>query len=201
MIAGSLLIFYGALTGSYKANIKRSLLLGGIFFSMAGDFMMMFVGHSDAFMKIGVLLYLIVIFLYTTVFTIDALKIKPLDHYWYQLAFAVLILVFGVEFYIINYPDFGIFRMVILLFNVGLVLMGMMAAFRSINKDMRSYIVVLVGSLCFILSYALLAIDHFVLKIQTSSFLILTTYMIAQYMIVNGMMREFLKQLVPDQKN
>jgi uncharacterized membrane protein YhhN len=64
--------------------------------------------------------------------------------------------------------------------------MGIKAMERQTNS--KSYLFVLIGAMTFIASDSLIAINKFAFKIPLSDVWIMATYIIAQYLIVEGIL-------------
>jgi uncharacterized membrane protein YhhN len=64
--------------------------------------------------------------------------------------------------------------------------MGIRASERKVSD--KSYQLVLIGAILFILSDSLIALSKFVVNIPLSSLWIMATYVVAQYLIIQGLL-------------
>ena len=87
--------------------------------------------------------------------------------------------------------DDGI-RIPVAIYALAITAMGMLAAFRWGRTFQRSFVLVFSGSLFFILSDSLLAIDRFLAPFEASSWVVILTYAVAQLLIVLGILSHVL---------
>lgn len=67
-----------------------------------------------------------------------------------------------------------------------ITIMALQALFRFGYTTNKSFALVFIGAILFMISDSLLAINKFLMPIQFASFYIISTYMVAQYLIVEG---------------
>ena len=79
---------------------------------------------------------------------------------------------------------------VIIIYAFSLILMSMMALNRSGRVGARSARLVFLGSLFFLLSDSMIAVNKFHAAIPLAGFLIMITYITAQYLIMRGLILE-----------
>lgn len=84
----------------------------------------------------------------------------------------------------------GIMIPVIIIYAVSLITMSMAALNRKGIVSKASSNLVFAGSVLFVISDSMIAIDKFFTAIPKGSFLIMLTYFIAQYLIMQGLIRE-----------
>jgi uncharacterized membrane protein YhhN len=84
----------------------------------------------------------------------------------------------------------GLMIPIIVIYSVSLILMSVFALNRRGLVSERSFKLVFIGSLLFVLSDSMIAINRFYAEFQASSFLIMLTYFIAQYLIMYGLIVE-----------
>jgi uncharacterized membrane protein YhhN len=196
LIVASLLLFYGGALASFKNNNKKNALLGSLFFSLAADFTIVFANESDSFIKVSLLFMLIAKIFLIRVFVLDIFKEKTLNRHWIQLAVAALILAYGVEYFVLTYKDFGILKYPALLYILTISAMCMLAAIRSFNDDKKGFLMVLAGAVCFIVTDSVFAVNFFVKPVLFSNTIVLSSYAIAQYLIVAGVARSFRRKVL-----
>ena len=73
-----------------------------------------------------------------------------------------------------------------MLYSLAILMMGIGAVERQTNA--KSYQLVLIGAISFIASDSLIAINKFAFAIPFSGVWIMTTYIVAQYLIVEGIL-------------
>jgi uncharacterized membrane protein YhhN len=84
----------------------------------------------------------------------------------------------------------GIMIPVIIIYAVSLITMSMAALNRKGIVSKASSNLVFAGSVLFVISDSMIAIDKFFTAIPKGSFFIMLTYFIAQYLIMQGLIRE-----------
>jgi uncharacterized membrane protein YhhN len=98
---------------------------------------------------------------------------------------------YGVLVYLFLYPRLeGVMVYILLIYAVSLIGMSLAALNRRDRVNIRSFRLVFAGSLFFLLSDSLLAINKFHTEIPFAGFLIMLTYITAQYLIMRGLILE-----------
>ncbi|MCL2736891.1 MAG: lysoplasmalogenase [Propionibacteriaceae bacterium] len=106
---------------------------------------------------------------------------------WTLLA-AVAYLAAGVVFYRAMRPGLGSLKGLAIGYLIGLSAMSLTAALRYATLGSPSALLVLIGSLVFILSDALLMVDEFHHRLSHDGFVVMLTYCLAQGLIIGGLM-------------
>jgi uncharacterized membrane protein YhhN len=89
----------------------------------------------------------------------------------------------------ILYPHLGNLLMPVTLYALVLIIMVLNALFRLGRTSTVSFLMVFIGACLFMTSDSLLAINKFVSPIAKSGLWIMSTYILAQYLIVEGLIR------------
>jgi uncharacterized membrane protein YhhN len=181
-----LLWYFRASTKSGINSGFRNLVSLAFVFCIAGDTLLMFVPESEYFFLGGLVAFLTGHLFYTSAFTFEILKKRPWKQHWGQLAFSTLIVVFGVEFYILNRDSFGNMWLPVMLYCAVITVMGVAATMRDSSEPRKGYYQVIGGACLFIISDSLLATNKFIVPFYLAGPLILTTYFTAQYLIAKG---------------
>jgi len=101
-----------------------------------------------------------------------------------------------IAFYLFLRPHLGALKLPVIIYVLLMGMMMMMAAFRNQRVNSTSFKLVLAGVLFFVLSGALLACRYFVNPFKYADAYIVSTYMIAQYLIIlGGTKRALLRKL------
>lgn len=161
------------------------------FFSWAGDLFMMYSGDFLYFI-LGIFSFLVaqVVYIFLFLRTINLsgkkpfLKKKPM---WFMPYMA-----FGLVVYIALFPQLdAALRIAILVYMVAILIMSAMALNRYGNGHPVSFSLVFTGSLLFVISDTLIAINRFLIAIPYEGLLIMTTYIAAQYLIMRGLLKQY----------
>jgi len=174
----------------HKKVVQLAVLVFG--FSWLGDILLMF-GDSDfIFFILGLVAFLsaqifyIFLFLQTIKLSgkISFLKKKP---YW-LLAY----IVYGLVIYTILFDHLDtVLKVAVFIYMLALLGMSLMALNRFGNGHPVSFILVFVGSILFVLSDSMIAINKFLMVLPYEGILIMTTYIAAQYLIMRGILKQY----------
>ena len=175
---------------SAKKSAFTVPVLLAFFFSWVGDNFLMLSGKDELFFYAGVggffcaqLAYIYTFARYSENGGRGYLQKKP----WISVFFlayvgGIILLLFpGLE---------GMMKPVITLYAISLMLMSMMALNRSGRVGAASFRLVFTGSLLFLISDSMIAINKFYAAIPLAGFLIMVTYISAQYLIMRGLILE-----------
>lgn len=179
------------LLNTRKRSFRTGVLLA-FFFSWTGDIFLMFSGGYDNEMLFyaGVGGFFLAQVAYIFVFLLNAENdIKGLllrNPLWF-----IPLLGYGVLIYWVLYPRLdGVMVPVILVYALSLVGMSLAALNRRDRVNYSSFRLVFAGSLFFLASDSMIAINKFHTEIPHAGFLIMLTYIIAQYLIMRGLILE-----------
>lgn len=163
---------------TYARDFKM-LFFTALVAALMGDIFLMW-EHEMAFI-LGLVSFLVMQLLYSVVFFYQKDRLDRTDIIGTLIIIAVTV---GLSFILI--PDVkGVLKIGVLIYCLSI--MGMVITSILRNKKLPSYLPVLCGALLFMISDAVLGIDKFSFPIQYGSFLVIGTYMAAQYLIVLGL--------------
>jgi uncharacterized membrane protein YhhN len=159
---------------AFQLKIKDKALYFALFFSLLGDVFLMFSGEKFFMLGLGsfLLAHVFYILLFKTEFKFQPLKTLP---FVITTSAYFLIIKPGIDQNLI---------LPVLAYCVVITLMGIFASNRITNRT--SYITVLIGSILFVISDSLIAFNKFYAPLPMSTIWIMSTYGIAQYLIVTG---------------
>ncbi len=174
---------------SKKKSFTIPVLIA-FFFSWLGDNFLMLSGKNELFFFAGVggfflaqLSYIYIFSKYSEENRQGYLRKKPL------LIIFFLLYVAGI--YIVLLPGLeGIMKPVILVYALSLMAMSMMALNRRGRVNPPSFRYVFAGSILFLLSDSMIAINKFSTEFPLAGFWIMITYISAQYLIMRGLVYE-----------
>ena len=189
-----LLIWIAGYFFLHSKNIDKKVLQfagAGFLFSWLGDLLMMFSADFTWFV-LGIASFLVAQVFYIFLFlrTIDLsgktpfLKKKPM---W-----LIPYIAFGLIMYIALFPQLDmVLRFAIFVYLVAILTMSAMALNRFGNGHPISFSLVFAGSLFFVLSDSLIAVNRFLVAIPYEGLFIMTTYIAAQYLIMLGLLKQY----------
>jgi len=189
-----IMIWIGAYFLLYSKNIDKKIVQMAVMafvFSWIGDLLMMFsdefgffVGGIIAFLSAQV--FYIFLFLHTIHLSGKRPYLKK-NPFW-LLAY----LAYGIIMYILFFPHLSeVLRVAVFIYIVAILTMSALALNRYGNGHPFSFTLVFTGSLLFVFSDSLIAVNRFLFAIPYEGLLVMTTYIGAQYLIMRGLLMQY----------
>jgi uncharacterized membrane protein YhhN len=179
----SLLLYY--LFSTDPVNRSRPLVLA-IVFSFAGDVMLMCPTYFIEGLVAFLIAHVLYIFSYRQLQhdeTINALQ--GLQRI--RLAFPIVLA--GTGLVVILYPALGDLKIPVIIYALILTVMVLNALFRFGRTSTTSFWMVFGGAVLFMISDSLLAVNKFLLPSPWGGFFIMLSYVLAQFLIVEGSLK------------
>ncbi|MCU0437575.1 MAG: lysoplasmalogenase [Raineya sp.] len=171
-------------TTSLKAFKLAKGVLIALFFSFLGDTFLLFDGKADIFFILGLSMFLLAHIFYVIFFYKQAKDILVFK----KNLILILILGYGVSLIYYLFPHLG--EMLVPVVVYALVIMTMLIfATNLLLNSIKGAKFIWIGALFFVISDSLIAIDKFAIKIWQAQFLIMITYIFAQWAIIEGVIR------------
>lgn len=172
-----------------KPELTRPVLMA-FFFSWLGDILLMFSDRDERFFFAGVGGFFLAQLSYIIIFTrFSGSGGKGYLQKNLIVGFLFLGYVAGI-FYLLNPGLDGMMKPVLLIYALSLIGMSMMALNRKGRVNRHSFLLVFIGSILFVLSDSMIALDKFYRDIPLAGFWIMLTYIAAQYLIMRGLLLE-----------
>lgn len=190
-----IMIWIGGYFLQNAKNIDKKVVQLAVFafaFSWLGDILLMFGEQGFIFFILGLVSFLVsqigYIFLFLRTINLSGkkpfLKKKP-----YLL---IGYIAYGLIVYTLLYDHLDeVLKIAVFIYMVALLGMSSMALNRHGNGHPISFSYIFIGSLLFVLSDTMIAINKFVVAIPDQGILILTTYICAQFLIVRGLLKQY----------
>ena len=157
-----------------------------LLFSFLGDTLLLFSPQNELFFLLGLGAFLIAQSSYVYVFNKDRIKKRFPKK---LIAFVLLFFLLGIGtlFYFIL-PTLGDFTIPVIIYATAVAAMGIFATLRFKSVSSSSYNFTLIGALLFIVSDTFIALDKFLFNenLAYASVIIMTLYILGQYLIVRG---------------
>lgn len=172
----------------HERFITKNILLTALTLSWIGGLFMMFSDKGEIYFTAGLIAFLLSHIAYIILFS-KQLKIylkKSKIIFWVgvtAIAFYLIVMV------LILLPSLGDLKIPIFVYALTISIMVLFALKGFLNWQKPASIYILIGALIFAASDSLLAFDKFYAPLQNSSFLIMATYLLAQYLIVTGILK------------
>ena len=191
MVKPLIMIWIAAYFLLYKQKKKFTVpVLIAFFFSWVGDNFLMFSGKNELLFFAGVggffvaqLTYIYTFATFSEVAKKGVLQKNPV--------LVIPFLVYAAGIYILLFPGLeGLMKPIILIYALSLVGMSMMALNRKGRVGQKSFRLVFIGSLLFLISDSMIALDKFYHEFTLAGFWIMISYIAAQYLIMRGLILE-----------
>lgn len=175
-------------SASRRSGSVFYILLTALFFSWLGDVFLLYEPSLPALFIPGLVAFLITHLIYIYLFRrmrYPALNTPPRAFIFSRIVFLVFV---GSFLYTLLFARLGEMTLPVAFYTVVIIAMAIMALLRKERTTEKSFLLVYGGALLFVLSDALLAIDRFHSPVQLGPALIMASYILAQYLIVSGIL-------------
>lgn len=166
----------------------KKFLIGALIFSWIGDVVLMFSGINALFFIGGLISFLIAHVLYLILFYRE----KSLYHSENKTIVSVglfAVVAYLASMLIILMPHLGGMRLPVIVYALTISSMLGMAIFQFNGWQAPAKYRILIGAVAFVISDSILAFNKFYQPFAAASFLIMLTYLAAQYFIVSGILK------------
>jgi Predicted membrane protein len=170
-------------------------MVAGLFFSWAGDVVLEFSKNNGNIFILGLACFLLAHIMYLTLFFITPGKNSILSN---RIWLLIPVLTYGVVLVSYLYYDLAEMRLPVIMYAIVILTMLAGAINRKEKVKKNSYYLVLTGAILFVISDSAIAINKFSHQFESSGIVIMLTYIVAQYLIVEGYICQF-SNLTPDQ--
>lgn len=182
-----LMVYY---LSSRKGKITHlsKLMIGALIFSWFGDVLLMVQGQVEGVFIFGLAAFLVAHVFY--IFSYNLAKYKEpgeLNKSFVRTRIAFLLFIGGALIYML-FPFLTDLLIPVIVYTAVIVTMGIFALLRRGWTIDKSFIMVYSGALLFIMSDSIIAINKFMSPIVQASLLIMATYIVAQFLIVKGIL-------------
>jgi uncharacterized membrane protein YhhN len=166
----------------------KNILLTALTLSWIGDIILMFADKGELYFIAGLIAFLLSHISYIILFS-KQLRIyikKSKIIYWIGVTAIALYLIVMM---LILLPSLGDLKAPVFVYALTISIMLLFALKGFLNWQKPASIYILIGAIIFVASDSILAFDKFYAPLKYSSFLIMVTYLIAQYLIVTGILK------------
>lgn len=168
-------------------NFKtKNLLLSALAFSWIGDIILMFADKGELYFIFGLVSFLIAHIIFILLFTKQEKENTTTNKLFWVGLIIVGIYLFGMLSLL--YPSLGDLKIPVTVYAITISTMLLMAIKGYFNWSKPNNLTVLLGALIFVSSDSILAINKFHSELPKSGFLIMITYIVAQFLITKGIL-------------
>lgn len=173
----------------HKVKLRVSIIIA-LTFSFLGDTFLLFDANDEIFFLLGLGSFLVAQTAYAFTFFKDIHKPIPFSSA-YQFAVIAFVVAYVSIFFYKLFSSLGEMAIPVFIYAIAVGSMGMMAALRFKSVPSKSFSLVLLGAVLFIISDTFIALDKFIFdgQLPFASMIIMSTYIIAQFLIVKGLIR------------
>jgi uncharacterized membrane protein YhhN len=167
---------------------SRKILLTGLFFSWIGDIVLLFADIAEIYFILGLVCFLIAHLSYCVLFN----KQITGEIHFNRLLFGVgSLLIAGYLIGMVSFlmPKLGDLKIPVIVYAAVISTMVLFAFNGYLIWKKPGALYIFLGSMVFVVSDSILAINKFHTAIERSSFFIMLTYLVAQYLIVMGIIK------------
>ncbi|SFA86382.1 Uncharacterized membrane protein YhhN [Flavobacterium swingsii] len=175
---------------AYKSEVfstKKWLLLA-LIFSWIGDVILMFADKGELYFIFGLVSFLVAHILFIVLFIKQKSEGNYAKNWQFWFGFVAVLVYLGSMLSLL-FPKLGDLKIPVSVyaFTISLMLVMAIKGYFSWQKPMN--ILILIGALFFVISDSFLAINKFYNPILSANFIIMFTYIVAQYCIVSGILK------------
>lgn len=169
--------------------------LGALVFSWLGDNFLMFSSIAPAYFMLGLGSFLIAQVFYVIVFQMIRFGNKK-GISLVTLIWIAVVLIYSIDIWVQLKPFLGNYMIPVTAYLIVISIMAMSAASRFGKTNTGSFLLCYTGALLFMISDTVIAINKWHHLIVNERLIVMTTYILAQWMIINGIIIHFRSQPV-----
>ncbi len=178
------LIFYFYSQSNALGPKTRLITLLALVFSLLGDVLLMLVDISPHYFMFGLISFLVAHVCYCLVFLIYR------NPYINSLGVSAILCSYAFGFFYLLKDGLGNLLIPVIVYMIVILMMVMTAFLRQKKVPKKSFILVFLGALLFVISDSVLALNKFYMPLKYSNISIMLTYALAQYFIVLGLLKQ-----------
>jgi len=183
------LLFLGIWRFASASQLKYWVMVG-VVFSWAGDVLLAFDHLYPVLFIFGLGSFLIAHFAYIKVFSSNFSSIQ----FWkksslQQAMIAILLIGFAIWYFTFLLPHLDSMAIPVCAYVITITVMALAALYRKGKTTSQSFRFIFLGALCFMVSDSLLAYNKFIIDLPYATFLVMSTYGVAQWCIASGVVK------------
>ena len=173
------------------SKIVKTAILAFVF-SLFGDVFMMLTDKGEIYFLLGLFFFLIAQFFYIFLFWLSVQVENGIPFLKKNYTYLVFYIFYGGFIFFILFPKLETtLKTAVFVYIIAISAMSVMALNRYRVVNYLSFVLVYVGSLLFIISDTLIALNSFYEAIPYHRIYIMSTYISAQFLIMKGILKQF----------
>ncbi|MBF4519303.1 lysoplasmalogenase [Flavobacterium sp. ANB] len=166
----------------------RNTLLTALLFSWIGDVILLFADIAEIYFILGLVSFLISHIMYCIVFSKQIKTETKTNKSLFAIgSLVIMIYLFGILS--VLSPSLGDLKIPVTVYATVISIMLLLAFNGFLVWKKSGSKLVFIGAIAFVISDSILAINKFYMPIQKSALIIMLTYLVAQYLIVVGVLK------------
>ncbi len=174
-------------TRDIKRRVPVIYLYLAMLFSFFGDVLLMFMDQGEIYFISGLAAFLFAQVFYIITYRHNRYKKSNVPGQAIKMAYSLLALAYTVILWISLFPHLGEMLLPVTLYTITIFGMVITAIFRYNRTSTLSFYMVFFGAVIFLLSDSIIAINKFMVPVLYERILVISTYMIAQFLIISGL--------------
>ena len=147
----------------------------------------MFIDHEDIWFITGLFSFMIAQIFYIFTYRVYQLNNGPKHKKYTKLFFSVVIIGYTMILWAKLYPHLEDMLIPVTIYTLTILIMVLMAITRQYKTSTKSFILVFSGAVIFLLSDSMIAINKFIIPLDYEKILIMSTYILGQFLIISGL--------------
>lgn len=172
---------------------SRKTLLTALLFSWIGDVILLFTDIAEIYFILGLVSFLIAHLTYCSLFNKQIVGEIQINKFLFGIG-SLLIAFYLIAMVLFLMPNLGDLKIPVIVYAAVISIMLLFAFNGYLIWKKPGRLHIFLGAIAFVISDSILAINKFHAPIERSSFFIMLTYLVAQYLIVVGILKLNAKQ-------
>ena len=168
--------------------LSRRILLNALIFSWIGDVILIFADIAEIYFILGLVSFLIAHITYCVLFNKQIIGEIQINKVLFGLG-SLVIAFYLTAIILVLMPNLGDLKIPVIVYAAVISTMLLFAFNGYLIWKKPGALYIFVGAITFVISDSILAFDKFHAPIEKSSFFIMLSYLVAQYLIVVGIIR------------
>jgi uncharacterized membrane protein YhhN len=188
-------------TRDVERQIPVSYLYLAMLFSFFGDVLLMFMDQGEIWFITGLAAFLIAQAFYIITYRQYRNKGTNVGGQRIRMIYSFIVMGYTMILWFSLFPQLGEMLLPVTLYTLTIFIMVIMAIFRLNRTSTISFYLVFSGAIIFLISDSMIAINKFMFPILYERVLVISTYMIAQFLIIIGLAEHLNLKQNPADKN
>jgi len=174
-------------TRDIERQVPVFYLYLAMLFSFFGDVLLMFMDQGENYFITGLAAFLFAQVFYIITYKQYRYKSSNVSGGVIKMVYSLMVIVYSLILWISLFSYLGEMLIPVTLYTLTILIMVIMAISRHNRTSRLSFYLVFSGAVIFLISDSMIAINKFMVPVPYERLLVISTYMIAQFLIVTGL--------------